>query len=126
MHHTTLLHSFLSLAAPPPPRPASGKGCSLQSSGGSFLELPKGRIALQAEGGQISSCSFVFFPFSSFHPIPVLQKPYISGVHKDMPSVLTTPPIPELFRRCDSNCAPTQPTHPLSASRQHRACGDGG
>lgn len=109
MRHTTLLHSFLNL----PVSLASSKESSVQSSGGSFLELPKHRNALQAQGGQSFSCSFVSFLLSSFHPIPVAQKLQISGVHKGTLCMLTTPtPILEPFCRCDSEHFP--PAHPLS------------
>lgn len=112
MRHTTLPHSFLSLPVPPPP-PASGKGSSVQSSGGSFLELPRCRIALQAEGGRFFSCFFVSFPLSSSHPIPVVQKLRFRRA-QGYAFCAYPPRILEQFCRCDSeHPPPTPPNTPV-------------
>lgn len=58
------LHSFLSSLV----SPASSKGSSVQSPGGSFLELPTRRIVLQAKGGPCLFFSFVSFPLISLLP----------------------------------------------------------
>lgn len=103
MRHATLLHSFLNSLV----SPASSKGSSVQSPGGSFLDLPKCRIALQAKEDPCLFVSFVSFPLISLLPFPS-QSPSIfkSQACAQGYTICTYPPAGAILS--------IPPKHPLS------------